>query len=247
MACGSAARTVRQVSGSAVDEATIDEINGLLNPGVSRGRYSTLLWEVSTKGGVDLTSRDYQRCLDPKLLLGIPIYDEATAWLVGALTETKAHDLAQYVESNAKDLAGLIGTSPEFAPSHLATMVLAMADSDNEQVERAAVRFLQRVPEEYREALAKQGALRALSKRLASKDAKIAEEAANVLMDYPAEYANDLLGAMWEQLPTDALKAKVRKHLGIEEQRLLKQAIVEIPLKPIVRRTEAFTYGTERM
>ncbi len=198
------------------DSAPIDEINKRLSPEVSTGRYATLLWEVSTVGGVDISSRSYKKCLEPKLLAGIPIDDRATNWLVGELTATDARGFARYVDRNASDLTDLLDASPEFAPSHLATMVVAMGNSGQRDVEKAATKFMRKVPDEHRELLASAGALRGLMNQLASKDRKMVEDAVEVLLKYPPEYANDLLGAQWEQLPTEKLREKVREHLGIE-------------------------------
>ncbi len=198
------------------DKAPLEEINKRMFPGVSEGRYATLLWEVGTAGGVDLTAKEYAKCLDPKLLAGVPLDDKATAWLVSILAETKPRELASYVNGNTSTLTRLLDSDPEYAPSHLATLATSMLNEDNADVRKAGVKLISSVPAGSRAAFAGAGGLTGLRAMLTSGNSADASSALDVLVSYPKELASDLLGASWEQLPTDAMKEKARKHLGIE-------------------------------
>ena len=198
------------------DKATIDEVNKRMLPGVSEGRFATLLWEVATKGGVDLTTPDRLRCVEPKLLNGVPLDERATTWLVNALAENKPNELAKYVDANGKDLSGLMSADTQYAPGHIAAMVTAMLSQENPAVRKSAVKFLAGVPQSLRGALAEAGGLAGLRSLLSSGSAADVSSAVDVLVAYPNGAATDLLGASWEQFPTDALKARAKKSLGIE-------------------------------
>jgi hypothetical protein len=181
-------------------------------PGVSAGRYTSLLWDAS-KAGVDFSASDYRRCLEPKLLAGVALDDNAAAWLVSALAETKAADLARYVSSNAATIARIVDTDPQYGPGHVATVATAMLNEDNPDVRRAGLRLVGAVRPENRAAFANAGGLAGVRQALVGDEAG---PAVDLLVSYPKELAADLLGASWEQLPTEALKAKAKKHLGIE-------------------------------
>jgi len=198
------------------DQAPLAEVNKRMLPGVTEGRYSTLLWETATVGGVDVTAKEYAKCLEPRLLAGVPLDDRATAWLVGVLAETKARDLARYVDSNAAMLGRLAETDPQYAPGHLATMATTLLDQDNADLRKAGVKLITSVPTTRQAAFAEAGGLAGLRSLLASGNAADATLAANALIEYPRELSGELLGASWEQLPTEPLKSRVRRFLGIE-------------------------------
>ena len=198
------------------DQAPLAEVNKRMLPGVTEGRYATLLWETAIIGGVDVTAKEYAKCLEPRLLAGVPLDDRATAWLVGVLAETKARDLARYVDSNAAMLGRLAETDPQYAPGHLATMATALLEQDNADLRKAGVKLITSVPTTRQAAFAEAGGLAGLRSLLASGIAADATLAANALIEYPRELSGELLGACWEQLPTEPLKAKARRFLGLE-------------------------------
>lgn len=198
------------------DKAPIDEVNKRMAPGVTEGRYSTLLWEAVTKAGADVSPREYHRCLEPKLLAGIPLNDEATGWLVSTLAEFKARDLARYVDGSARTLVGLAESNPEYGPGHVATLATAMMAEDNADVRKAGLKLVSAMPAGARAAFARAGGLSGVRSLLTGGNNGEVSSAVDALLLYPKELSGDLLGASWEQLPTEALKTKARKFLGIE-------------------------------
>lgn len=195
------------------DHAPIDKINDKLFPTVSEGRYATLLWQVGTVGGVDIGSKEYVACLEPKLLESVPLDDKATAWLASMLTEFKAREFARYMEREAASVSRTMESDPEYGPGHVATLATAMLSEDNAEVRTAGLKFLTALPPRLREALVKAGGLEAVRNCLSSGNASEAGLAVDVLIAYDDK---GLLGASWEQLPSDALKQRAKKHLGIE-------------------------------
>jgi hypothetical protein len=197
------------------DKAPIDEVNKRMLPGVSEGRYTSLLWDAS-KAGVDFSANDYRRCLEPKLLSGVALDDLAAAWLVSALAETKPSDLARYVGANAATIARIVDRDPQYGPGHVATVATAMMNEDNAEVRKAGVKLVTSVRPENREAFAAAGGLAGLRQLLTGGNSAESTLAVDALLAYPKELAADLLGASWDQLPTESLKKKVKEHLGIE-------------------------------
>lgn len=195
------------------DKAPMDEINKRMLPGVSEGRYTSLLHDVA-KSGVDLSGTEYRRCLEPKLLTGIALDDQAAAALVSVLAETKPADLARYVNSNAAMIARLVDTDPQYGPGHVATVATALLTEDNADVRKCGLKLVTSVRAENRAAFAGAGGLAGVRNMLTSPSE--AGAAVDALIAYPLELAGEMLGASWEQLPSDAMKAKVKNHLGIE-------------------------------
>jgi hypothetical protein len=195
------------------DKAPIDEVNKRMLPGVSEGRYTSLLYDIG-QAGVDLSGTEYRRCLEPKLLTGIALDDRAAAALVSALAESKPADLARYVNANAATIARLVGSDPQYGPGHVATVATALLSEDNADVRKSGLKLVTSVRPENRAALANAGGLAGVRNMLTN--ANEAGAAVDALIAYPVELTADLLGASWEQLPTEALKTKVKKHLGIE-------------------------------
>jgi hypothetical protein len=198
------------------DKAPLSEVNKRMLPGVSEGRYSTLLWEVETVGGTDLSAKEYAGCLEPSLLAAVPLDDRASAWLVSVLTEAKARDLARYVDQNAATIARLAGSDPDYGPSHVATVATAMMCEDNADVRKAGLKLVASVPAGAQASFANAGGLAGVREMLAGGNAVEASAALDVLVAYPKELTADLLGASWEQLPTDAMREKARRHLGVQ-------------------------------
>jgi hypothetical protein len=195
------------------DKATLAQVNERLIPGVTEGRYMTLLWELATQGGVDLTAPDYRRVLEPRLLTGVPIDDRAGGWLVSVLAEAKARDLSRYVNSNAAMIVRSIESDPQFGPGYVATVTTAMLSEDDADVRKAGMRLLSAVAPSARESFARAGGLEGLRNVVVSGTPAEVVTAVDLLILYRADW---LLGAVWEQLPTEALKTKAKKQLGIE-------------------------------
>jgi hypothetical protein len=185
-------------------------------PGVTEGRYATLLWDVGTFGGADVTAKEYAKCLEPKLLAGIPLDEKATAWLASTLAETSPRELARYVDVNASTLARVIESDAQYGPGHIAALATALCDEDDADVRRAGAKLIGAVPAGLRAAFADAGGLAGLRSLLTSGNSAEAASAIDALITYPQDESAELLGASWEQLPTDTLKEKVRKHLGID-------------------------------
>jgi hypothetical protein len=149
-------------------------------------------------------------------LAGIPLNDEATGWLVSTLAEFKARDLARYVDGNARALVGLVESNPEYGPGHVATLATAMMAEDNADVRKAGLKLVSSMPAGTRAAFARAGGLAGVRSLLTGGNNGEVSSVVDALLLYPKDLSGDLLGASWEQLPTEALKTKVKKFLGIE-------------------------------
>jgi hypothetical protein len=88
-----------------------------------------------------------------------------------------------------------------------------MLSEENADVRKAGMRLVTGMPAALREAFAEAGGLAGVRNLVSSGTASEVTSAVDALILYKA---NDLLGACWEQLATDALKAKAKKQLGIE-------------------------------
>jgi hypothetical protein len=197
------------------DKAPIDEVNKRMLPGVSEGRYTTLLHDVA-KAGVDLSGTEFRRCIEPKLLTGVALDDQAAAALVSVLAEAKPADLARFIDANAATIARLVDSDPQYGPGHVATVATALLSEDNADVRKSGLKLVTSVRPENRAAFAGAGGLAGVRQMLTNGIVAEASSALDALIAYSLEHSGELLGASWEQLPTDALKVKAKKHLGIE-------------------------------
>jgi|GEM_PF-3520082 len=122
------------------DHAGLDEINKRMLPGLSEGMYLNALYEVS-RGGVDVTTAEYKKCLSPALLHGNAT-DDASTWYVRVMEKVSPKAFGS--------LAGFYSDMGDKATAadghHMAILALAMSQSSLKDVRGAAADLIAKVP-----------------------------------------------------------------------------------------------------
>jgi hypothetical protein len=192
-----------------MDGASIDEINEHLVPGVSPGRYVTVLHEVETLGGVDLSAAKFRKCFDPKLLAGDNASPEATAWYVQRLAEMNKKGLLDSVRNLTAEWKRVLGgTAEDVQVEHVAAVASGMLQSPAEEVRVAGLKLLAELPAANRAALVKFGALYALGDSISSKSAAEVDAALDVLSVYRPDGAKAYAAYAAEFGPSEAVQKK---------------------------------------
>ena len=98
------------VAGDGTTQFAVTDARGEATfPNLSPGRYTQLLHEVATTGGVDFSEKGYSDCVKPNLLGGVCLWPESTRWLVGILADQKPRDLQGYVNGSAVQISSFEG------------------------------------------------------------------------------------------------------------------------------------------
>lgn len=198
------------------DKAPLSEVNKRMIPGVAPGRYAMLLRDVYKAAGVDFAEKGFSACLEPNLLDGVCVDEEALKWLVATMSAVKGRDLARYVSGNASKIAALATSDPEDGPNHVAWIAQTLLEQDDAELRMAATKLLMAVEKSKQGAVAAAGGTESLRTMLSSGKADQCEAALGVLEAYATEDGKALAGACAEGMPNEALKTRAFKLAGVD-------------------------------
>lgn len=169
------------------DNATIDQIQKLLNPGPTEGHYLRSLYHVATVANVDFTEKERQRCLDPRLIAGSSATTEGTQWFVKIMEKVDPKALSQYVIDNPDAFENLfVARAGTLGLGHAVDVANALLASPNADLQKAGLAFLQHsIPKERMADFVEAGGLSGLSRLLDSEKPEMASAAMDVAEAMP--------------------------------------------------------------
>lgn len=114
------------------DHASLADIDKRLTTTVEPSDYLQAMYGLSEKGGVDFSSPDYAKLLDPQLLFDSGDSAESVTWLVDELSQLNPQGLSDAVQREIPTLSGSLREN--HAPgdlAHVSDLVSSLCENEN--------------------------------------------------------------------------------------------------------------------
>lgn len=170
------------------DKASYDDIAKILMPTPSKGYYARGLYQLANECGVDLGSKDYDKCFDPSLLAGTPPREAMSRWLATELARRNPAKLAAWLKTSGKEFAELLAEGDQDDMNHVQIVLGELAATPGDPVWKSLESLLgSGVPQSAKAKFAALGAGRILLPALRAQDANSATKALDIYESYGAK------------------------------------------------------------
>ncbi|MFM9874354.1 MAG: hypothetical protein ACKVQS_12925 [Fimbriimonadaceae bacterium] len=114
------------------DKATFEEINEVLNPGVTGGQYMSDMLDVEKCSSIDFERSDYKKCLTPGPLTSPFTDTETLEWYIQLLEKVDQKGLTMFLQTKGSELANEISQRGEVAFPYVANLIDAFYNVAND-------------------------------------------------------------------------------------------------------------------
>ncbi len=187
------------------DRASMDEQRKHLIPGPNESGYLSALYIVEHVGGLDLGQPEYKNLLEPKLVSGPFVTEEAVDWFVEKMSHIDAKGLAQWIKQNPNGFQRLWQPdNGQYGPEHAGQLASALCGSWNEDLQESGLDFLANiVPEDQRAKLLKTNITAAVGGVLLTGKPGLAVRALDVIALYKDKASAAFLASVSANAPQD--------------------------------------------
>ncbi len=123
------------------DQASLAEINKVMLPGVTPGRYASLLHEMHEQGRISMLQPRFRKCFTNDLLLGTGISPDALKWLFARLRGFDAKGLGAFIRDNYAKFAVVGKEDDPETITYLATVLDCILLSPDKELYSLATAF----------------------------------------------------------------------------------------------------------